>query len=43
MGTIEKRNIERLCKLLEDAEQRGDRDAASALRWAIMNLEHMHK
>lgn len=43
MGTIEKRQIARLYKLLEAAEKSGDRDAVSALRWAIMNLEHMYK
>ena len=43
MGTIERKHLERLEKLLEAAEKSGDREAVSALRWAIMNLEHLYR
>lgn len=43
MGTLEKRHLERLEKLLKDAEKRGEHDTAAAIRWAIYNLEYMYK
>lgn len=37
---MEKKKIDQLYKLLERAEKEHDTEAASALRWAILNLEN---
>lgn len=37
---MDKKKIEQLYKILERAEQEHDAEAASALRWAIFNLEN---
>lgn len=38
-GTMDKKKIERLYKLLKRAEKENDKETAAALRWAIFNLE----
>lgn len=43
MGTVEKFYIDQLYKLLAETERKGDRDTGAALRWAILNLEHIYK
>lgn len=37
---MDEKKIEQLYKLLERAEKEHDAEAASALRWAIINLEN---
>lgn len=37
---MDKKKIEQLYKLLYKAEKEHDTEAASALRWAILNLEN---
>lgn len=39
MSTLDKKNIDRLYKLLKRAEKENDIDEAAALRWAIFTLE----
>lgn len=40
---MEDKYIERLYELLERAEKEHDTTSASALRWAIFNLENLGK
>ena len=37
---MEKKKLEKLSELLDQAEKRGDTEAAAALRWAIFQIEN---
>lgn len=37
---MEKKKLEKLYELLEQAERRRDTEAAAALRWAIFQIEN---
>lgn len=37
---MEKKKLEKLYELLEQAEKRSDTEAAAALRWAIFQIEN---
>lgn len=41
LSPLDKKNLDRLYKLLRRAEREKDADTAGALRWAIFTLENL--